>query len=164
MLNTAFVLGISMAPRRSRRWLVAVTYTVMLTLSTVILLVPSWRTPRAFMPASMTFCLSCWLVFRKLVKQAGPLDMRGGKLINLGLVPRWRDQEELDERDVATRNAACFEAYRVLALYAIFIFAATWFYLDLQNADALKVLQSVIMPGYGLALTLPPGCAPMVGT
>jgi len=155
MLNTRLVLGISMAPRKSRRWLVAITYAVMLALSLTILAVPSWRSSNGWAVASMSFYLECWLVFRKLVKQAGPLDIRGGRLIRLGLAPTWRDQGEPDERDVAMRDAACFEAYRVLACYAIIIYAVTWLFLDLRSALTVTVLKLVTLPIWGLALTLP---------
>ncbi len=106
MLRTPIVLGISMAPRKSRRLFVALTYSVMLALAVVTLIVPSWRDRFAgWATASGAFSLVCLLVFGKLVKQTGPLDIRGGELTSLVLTSRRRDQDQPDEREVAIRNA-----------------------------------------------------------
>jgi hypothetical protein len=156
MLRTPIVLGISMAPQRSRRIFVALTYAVLLALAVVTLIVPSWRDRFAgWVTASGAFSLVCLLVFGKLVKQTGPLDIRGGELTSLGLISRRRDQDQPDEREVAIRNAACFAAYRVLALYSIAIYSAAWFSFDLRASVAVKVLELLTMPLLGMALTLP---------
>jgi len=162
MLRTPTVLGISMAPRKSRRLFVAVTYAVMLALTVTILIVPPWRDKsEGWIIASGTFLGVCSLVFTSLVKQTGPLDIHGGELISLGLAPRRRNQDEPDEREVAIRNAACFQAYRVLALYVITIFTAAFFFdaaflaFDLRTSVAVKVLEVLAMPLLGMALTLP---------
>jgi hypothetical protein len=156
MLRTPIVLGISMAPRKSRRLFVAVTYAVMLALAVTILNVPSWGDRFArWGAASGAFALVCLLVFGKLVKQTGPLDIRRGNITSLGLAPRRRDENQPDEREVAIRNAACFEAYRVLALYSIAVYAATSLSFDLRASVAVKVLELLTMPLLGMALTLP---------
>ena len=156
MLRTPMVLGISMAPRKSRRLFVATTYGVMLALTSTFLIVPSWGNRiTGWVTSSCAFLLVCLLVFGRLVKQIGPLDGRGGEIISLGLVRRRRDQDQPDERDVAVRNAACFGAYRVLALYSIAIYSAAWFSFDLRASVAVKVLEVLTMPLLGMALTLP---------
>jgi len=156
MLRTPMVLGISMAPRKNRRLLVSVTYAVMLALALTIFIVPSWRDRSAgWMTASCGFASVCLLIFGTLVKQTGPLDIRGGDLISLGLVRRRRADNQPDERELTIRNAACFQAYRVLALYSIATFAAASFSFDLQASVAVKVLEVLAMPLLGIALTLP---------
>jgi len=156
MLRTPIVLGISMAPRKSRRIFVALTYAVMLALAVVTFIVPSWPDRFArWVAASGGFCLVCLLVFGKLVKQAGPLDIRGGELTSLVLTSRRRDQDQPDERDLAIRNAACFAAYRVLALYSLIVYSATFLSFDLPPLVGVKVLELLTMPLLGMALTLP---------
>jgi hypothetical protein len=146
-----------MAPRKNRRLLVAVTYAVMLALTETVLGVPYWgnRIGIAWLCAGVAFYLVCSVVFGKLVKQTGPLDIRGGGLTSLGLVPRRRDMDEPDERDVAIRNAACFQAYRVLALYSIVIWLARFLSFDLSVSVAVKVLELLTMPLLTMAITLP---------
>jgi hypothetical protein len=58
-----------------------------------------------------------WKIFRDLV---GEMEMvrRPAKPLSLGLSYK-RDQDAPDERDIAVRNAAYFQAYRVLAYYSI---------------------------------------------
>jgi hypothetical protein len=128
----------------------------MLALTVTILIVPSWRDRvTGWMTASCAFLLVCSLVFGKLVKQTGPLDVRGRGLMSLGLAPRRRDPDQPDERDMAVRNAACFSAYRVLALYSLAIYSATCLSFDLRASVAVKVLELLTMPLLGMALTLP---------
>lgn len=153
MLRTPQVFGISMARRKSRRFLVAFTYAVMLALALTICIVPSSRDRGMF--AGSAFALVCLLVFGKLVQQTGPLDLRGGEILSLGLVRRRHAQDEPDEREVAITNAACFQGYRVLALYSIMVYAATWLSFDVPASAGVKVLELLTMPLLGMALTLP---------
>ena len=79
MLRTPMVLGISMAPRKSRRIFVGSRMSVMLALTSTFLIVPSWRKSiTGWVTSSCAFLLVCLLVFSRLVKQIGPLDVRGG--------------------------------------------------------------------------------------
>jgi len=146
-----------MALRKNRRLFVAVTYAVMLALTVTILIVPSWgnRFATVWMTAGGAFFLACWVVFGKLVKQTGPLDIRGGEITSLGLVPRRRDKDEPDEREAAIRNAACFQAYRVLALYSIIIWLALELSFGLSASAAIKLLELLTMPLLGMVFTLP---------
>jgi hypothetical protein len=145
-----------MAPRKSRRFLVAFTYAVMLALALTIRIVPSFRDRFAgWMFASGAFAFMCLSVFSMLVKQTGPLDLRGGELIALGLVRRRRGQDQPDEREVAIRNAACFQAYRVLALYSLAVYIAASLIFELPTSVAVRVMEVLAMPLLGMALTLP---------
>jgi hypothetical protein len=146
-----------MAPRKNRRVFVAITYASMLGSTLTVLIVPSWRNrfETGWVIASNASYLLCWLVFGTLVKQIGPLDTRGGELTSLGLAPRRRNQDQLDEREVVVRNAACFEAYRVLALYSIAIYFAAWVSFELRASVAVKILELLTMPLLAMALTLP---------
>jgi hypothetical protein len=82
--------------------------------------------------------------------------MHGGELASLGLEPRRRRREdEPDERDIAVRNSAYFEAYRALAVYSIAVWVASPLFLALKASTAARGLQLLIMPLLAMALTLP---------
>jgi hypothetical protein len=81
-------------------------------------------------------------------------------LTSLGLAPnRRRNKDEPDEREVAVRNAACFEAYRALAVYSFAIGLAIWaawpLFISLNASTVVRVLQLLFMPLLAMALTLP---------
>lgn len=160
MLRTPAVLGLSMAPRRNRRLFVTFIYGIMLTITVAILVVPAWgdRVNIVWGSAAMSFYLVCWLAFRGLVDEQTalpPPERRWGRMISLGLAARRRDLDELDEREVAIRNAAHFRAYRVLTWYMIIIWTATWFSFDLSASGGVRGLQLFIMPLWGMVGTLP---------
>ncbi len=160
MLRTPAILGISMAPRKNRRFFVAFTYAIMLAIAVTTLLVPSWGSDFAiaWMIASLSFYLVCWLAFRGLVEDetaVPPPRRRWGGIISLGLAPRRRDLDELDERELVTRNSAHFRAYRVLTWYMIIIWTGTYLSFDLSASAAVRVLGLLVMPLWGMVLTLP---------
>jgi hypothetical protein len=91
-----------------------------------------------------------------LVKDTVLPEVHGGELISLGLAPRRRrGEDEPDEREVAVRNAAYFEAYRVLAMYSIAAWVAWPFIFLLRASTAVQVLLLLTMPLLAMALTLP---------
>ena len=158
MLRTPVILGISMATRRNRRLLVAVTYAPLLALTVTLVIVPSWGKHHIWPWAANACFVVGFAVFMRLVKQPGPLDPQSprGAMTSLGLAPRhYRAEDEPDEREVEVRNAAYFAAYRVLALYSIAIWLVTQLSFDLSASTAVRVLQLLIMPLLAMALTLP---------
>jgi len=95
-----------------------------------------------------------------LVKDTVLPELRGGGLTSLGLAPnRRRNKDEPDEREVAVRNATCFEAYRALAVYSFAIGLAIWaawpLFISLNASTVVRVLQLLFMPLLAMALTLP---------
>jgi hypothetical protein len=158
MLRTPVILGISMATRRNRRLLVAVTYAPLLALTVTLVIVPSWGKHHIWPWAANACFVVGFAVFMRLVKQPGPLDPQSprGAMTSLGLAPRhYRAEDEPDERDVEVRNAAYFAAYRVLALYSVGIWVVAFLTLDLGGPVTAKVLQLFSLPLPAMALTLP---------
>lgn len=151
MLRTPVILGLSMVRRKNRRWLVAVTYAALLALILVVTVIRPWSLA---LNSRVWLLLLCAFVsrgvFGRLVKQT-LYTRRWGETISLGLAPTpYRDDDEPDERELAVRNAAYFEAYRVLALYSFLLVMLT-----LSGSSAASVLTPVAMPLLVLALTLP---------
>ena len=123
MLRTPVIFGVSMVRQKNRRWLVAATYAA-------LLMVMATFSVARFRDVRLDFLI--WIilavvlvsrgVFGSMVKQM-MLTRRWDETISLGLAARpHRDEDQLDEREQAVRNAAYFEAYRVLALYCFFLF------------------------------------------
>ena len=81
MLRTPVILGISMAARKNRRLLVAATYAPLLAFTVTLVLIPSWgkHLGSIWVGAGNACFLVSWGVFSRLVKQLGPLDLRGGR-------------------------------------------------------------------------------------
>lgn len=154
MLRTPAVLGFSMAPRKSRRFLVAVTYAVMLALVAAIAAI---LPPRMFWLCILPFAYNVIsrAVFGKLVKDTVLPEIHGGELTSLGLKSRRQRREEPDEREVAVRNSAYFKAYRVLAVYSIALWVAWPFCFSLAASAAIRALLMLIVPILAMALTLP---------
>ena len=151
MLRTPLILGVSMVRRENRRLLVAITYATLLVL---VLALNAFRAWNQGMNVSTWLLLAVVLVsrgvFGSLVKPT-LLMRQWDETISLGLAPmRHRGEDELDERELAVRNAAYFQAYRVLALYS-FLFVPFL----LSGAIGSRVLPLIAMPLLVLALTLP---------
>jgi len=159
MLRTPIILGISMAPRKSRRLLVAFTYAVMLALmATVIIVFPSGRPQMDalwFCVLPLAYNIVSRAIFGRLVKDTVLPEIHGGEMTSLGLTHRRRDEDEPDEREVAVRNSAYFSAYRALALYSIALWAAWPLFLRMRTSTAAPVLLMLTMPLLAMALTLP---------
>lgn len=158
MLRTPAFLGFSMERRNNRRLLVATTYAIFLVLmATVIIILPSGRQPNAvWMCLVLAYNVVSRAILGRLVKDTVLPELRGGGLTSLGLAPgRRRGEDEPDEREVAVRNAAHFEAYRALAVYSIAIWVASPIFISLTASTAVRGLQLLIMPLLAMALTLP---------
>jgi hypothetical protein len=158
MLKAPSFLGFSMVRRNNRRLLVAVTYAAFLALMvTAIIILPS-RGLHAivWMCLILAYNLISRAIFGRLVKDTVLPEMRGGEMTSLGLTPtRRRTEDEPDERDVAVRNAAYFEAYRALAVYSIVVWVASPLVFELNASTAVRLIQLIAMPLVVIALTLP---------
>jgi hypothetical protein len=160
MLKTPEVLGFSMVHRNHRRWLVVVTYVTFLALMAALtIILPPMR------GQSGTVMMMCLIlaynvvsrgVFGGLVKDTVLPEVRGGEMTSLGLTPaRRRGEDEPDERDVAVRNAAYFQAYRAVAVYSMVVWVASAMVYEVSASTALRLIQLVTMPLVAMALTLP---------
>jgi len=78
-------------------------------------------------------------------------------MTSLGLTsgPR-RSEDDLDERELAVRNAAYFTAYRVVAVYSIIAWMALICSFDLSASIALPLRLWLFIPLLTMTLTLPP--------
>ncbi len=127
MLNTPAILGISMAPQKNRRLLVAVTYTIFVAFEGILLMMPSWvhelgPLGRQFfdLAGMMLILVPRWYWFPKLTKVT-PLGGRptSVEITRLGLTPGPHDPYDPDEREVAIRNAAYAQAFRFIIILRI---------------------------------------------
>ena len=161
MLGTPVFLGFSMVRRDSRRRLVVVTYAILLALMAVMIVVsPSAPRTRA---AGVAWCLvlaynvASWSIFGRLAKDTVLPQIRGGEITSLGLTPRRRRaDEDLDERELAVRNAAYYTAYRAVAAYSIVAWMALIYSFELSASTALLLAEWLVMPLLAMVLTLPP--------
>jgi hypothetical protein len=162
MLRTPVFLGFSMVRRDSRRRLVVVTYAILVALMAVMTVV-SRSAPRtrvagfascfAFAIAFNAVSLS---IFGKLAKDTVLPQIRGSEITTLGLTPQPRREDDLDERELAVRNAAYFKAYRVVAVYSIIAWMALICSFDLSASVALSLRLWLFIPLLTMILTLPP--------
>lgn len=158
MLRTPAILGFSMVSQSNRRLLVGTIYATFLALmATVIIILPPGRQQNAvWMCLVLAYNVVSRAVFGKLVKDTVLPEIYGGELTSLGLAPRRRrGEDQPDEREVAVRNGAYFEAYRVLAVYSVAVWLLSPSFLLLSGATAVRVLLVLTMPLLAMALTLP---------
>jgi hypothetical protein len=162
MLKTPEILGFSMARRGSRRRLVVVTYVILLAFMAVMIVAPRLAPRRraAGFVSGFAFGIAfnvVWLVILgKLAKDTVLPLIHGGEMTSLGLTPQPRREDDLDERELAVRNAAYFKAYRVVAVYAIIAWMALICSFDLRASIALSLRVWLFIPLLTMALTLPP--------
>lgn len=153
MIRTPAVFGLSLVRQGTRRVLLAAIYFVLLAviLSCAVVFPAAgglgWILP-------FGFSLVAWEFLRRMVEGAFFPEWRPGELMGLGLARRPR-RDQPDERDVAVRNAAGFQTYRVLALYAILLWLALPALLHLSSSAALHALEELFLPLPAIALTLP---------
>lgn len=159
MLRTPVILGIPMVRRRNRRLLVAATYAALLVVMATLGVARSRGMDIWAGWILLAVVLVSRGVFGSMAKQMIWLTRRWHHPISLGLAARpQRNEEELDEREQAVRNAAYFEAYRVLALYCFFLFpflvssSFELFWSSALGRVALPLLGTLLL---GIAWTLP---------
>ena len=163
MLTAPTFLGFSMVPRNNRRRLVVIVYAILIALVAAAgIIFPSVRylRGRALAISSsmvLAYCVVSWSIFGKLAKDTVLPQTCGRKMTSLGLSPRRRRAEDdLDEREVAVRNAAYFAAYRAVAVYSYFLWMACAFSCVLSAPIALLLLQLLVVPLLAMVFTLPP--------
>jgi len=147
-----------MASRSNRRILVVLTYLFLLGLMAAVLIVLPLGDPldAAWMCVILAYVLVSRAVFGRLVKDMVLPEIRLGQIAGLGLEPRPnRNKDELDEREVAVRNAAHFDAFRWLAIYSIGVWIALPFFSFLSASEVIRVLQLASAPTLAMAYTLP---------
>jgi hypothetical protein len=164
MLRTPEVLGFSMVRRNHRRWLVVVTYATLLALLAVTTVVsPSLPRPiGGRFPSAIWFLfVLCFvmsqLIFGKLAKDMVLPQIGGGEMTSLGLTPQpGRSEADLDERELAVRNAAYVAAYRAVAVYSVFASVALLLSSGLSASTARLLLLWLFILLVGMIFTLPP--------
>jgi len=162
MLGTPVFLGFSMVRRGSRRRLVVVTYAILLALMAVMIVVPRLapRTRAAGFASCLAFVIAfnavSLSIFGRLAKDTVLPLIHTGEITSLGLTSRRRSEADLDERELAVRNAAYFTAYRVVAVYSIIAWMALIYSFELSASIALSLMLWLFIPLLTMILTLPP--------
>jgi hypothetical protein len=161
MLRSPAFLGFSMVRRSSRRRLVAVVYAILLGLmaAAIIIFPLAGHQGRGLALAScmlVVYPVVSWSIFGKLARETVLPGMHGGEMTSLGLMLRRRAEDELDEREVAVRNAAYFAAYRAVAVYSYILLIALIYSSGLRASVAFPLLQLLVVPLLAMVLTLPP--------
>ena len=159
MLRTPVIFGVSMVRQKNRRWLVAATYAALLVVMATLSVARSRDVRFGVLTCIiLAVVLVSRGVFGSMVKQM-MLTRRWDETISLGLAARpHRDEDQLDEREQAVRNAAYFEAYRMLALYCFFLFpllVSSSFELFWSSSLGRVALPLSGMLLFGIAWTLP---------
>jgi len=162
MSNTPTILGISMAPQKNRRMLVAVTYTILVAFAAVFVIMPSWvrelgpLSRQFFVLAGMLLILAPrWFWYPKLTKLTPFGQQRSVEMTRLGLTPGPRDPCDPDERQVAIRNAAYYQASRFVIYYSIGLFWTFMFSDHLNRATADRVMTFLLLLLFLVASSLP---------
>jgi hypothetical protein len=151
-----------MVRRKSRRRLVVVTYAILLALMAVTIVVPRLapRTRAAGFVWGFAFGLAfitvAFLIFGKLAKDTVLPQIRVDEVTSLGLTPRPRSEYDLDERELAVRDAAYVTAYRAVAVYSVFASVALVFSSELSASTARLLLGLLVILLVGMIFTLPP--------
>lgn len=164
MLRSPAFLGFSMVRRSSRRRLVVVTYAILLALLAVTTVVsPSLPRPiGGRFPSAMWFLfVTCFvvsqLILGKLAKDMVLPEIRGGEITSLGLTHLpGRSEADLDERELAVRNAAYVTAYRAVAVYMVFASLALACSCELSASAARLLIGWLFILLVGMVFTLPP--------
>jgi hypothetical protein len=157
MLNTPRILGMSMAPQKNRRSFVIATYAILVAVVAIILTLPPlggrvrlmWL---LFVP--LAYNVVSYAVFGKLVRPT-VLTPRGGEMTSLGLTPKRRDPDEPDERELAVRNAAHYQAFRVAAVYGFFVWVSIASFWHLNGPRVVLLVLLLVMPLLTILFTLP---------
>lgn len=156
MLDQPMMRDISIASQKKRRLLVTATYTVLVAVLAVIAVKPSFLSEIGELGRQL-LVIAVGLVpilFFYLAK----LPIPGGSSIEmtrLGLTPGPRDPDDLDERQVATRNAAHYQAFRFVFWYSLVLLIASVLMDDLNPATARRLMVTLTMLLFFVVWTLP---------
>jgi len=157
MLNTPKILGISMAPQKNRRVLLTVMYAVLLAIAAAII-VPTWA---ARIPVVSVLVISFALyaliqirVFPKLLK-VSEFGNRTGAMIVHGMKPGSPEMEEIDEREMAVRNLAHLQAFRIIHLYSVLIVIVFFLWYELDATTIFRFAAIALLLLQLMTFTLP---------
>lgn len=160
MLNQPMIRDVSIASQKKRRLLVAATYTVAVAFAAVILIRPSWihesgSLGRFFLLLVVApFVGVVPILFSYLAKL--PLPLTGsGEMTRVGLKPEPRDPDDLDECQLAIRNAAHYQAFRFVIVYSSVLFIASMFFGYLNDATAHRLIVALAMLLFFMVWSLP---------
>lgn len=156
MLNTQKILGISMAPQKNRRLLVTTTYATLAACVLAILIVPPWgdRTQAAWLLIlPIVDLMLSRAVLGKLVKRA-IFPYRKVEITSLNLSSKW-DSENPDERELAIRNGAHYQAFRAVAAYCLFVWCGVLGLRFLSGPNAALLMLLLVTPLLAMLFTLP---------
>ncbi len=152
MSDTPTILGISMAPQKNRRLLVVVTYTIFVAFEGILLMMPPWVHElgpfgrQFFVLAGVGLVLTPlhWLT---VLTKVTPLGGRptSVEITRLGLTPGPRDPYDPDEREVVIRNAAYYQAFRVVIIYSFLLFLAPDFLRHLSDSTAQHWMKALLL-------------------
>ncbi len=129
MIDDQTFLGIPMARRKNRRWLVAITYALVLACETAgpTLALEGWTSrgwALAWSQLAMISLLVPWIIFGRRITTR-MWGMFGHRIPDLGLSPSAAERTEPDERESMVRDAAYRKAYWIVAncvpLFALFV-------------------------------------------
>lgn len=157
MLNTPTILGISMASQKNRRSFVIATYAILAAVVAIILTLPPlvgrirlmWL---LFLPLAYT--VVSYEVFGKLIRPTLG-GVRSNELTSLDLGSRRRDQDEPDERELAIRNAAHYQAFRAATVYGFILWILILLLWHLRRPTVILLVLLIAMPLLTILLTLP---------
>jgi hypothetical protein len=162
MSNTPTILGISMAPQRNRRLLVAVTCTIVVAFIAVFAVMSSWVRELGplgyqsfFLAGVLLILVPRWFWFPKLTKLTPFGQQRSVEMTRLGLTPGPRDPCDPDERQVAIRNAAYYQAFRVVIIYSFLLFLAPDFLHHLSDSTAQRWMRALLLLLIFIVCSLP---------
>jgi hypothetical protein len=163
MLRTPAFLGFSMVSRNNRRRLVAITYAILLVLMATLIIVSrlggrphGYPLAVAWWGLLLVHGLVSRTIFGRLAKETALPEPQGGELTSLSLTPQRRPRaDHLDERELAVRNAAYYEAYRALAFYSVLAWVALAAITESTASGVILVVQIIFMPVLAMAVTLP---------
>ena len=154
MFRTTTFAGISMTSQRNRRALVVVTY-ILLAIASVLLGVARGAKFQPIWIILVFSVVSQW-IFGSLVPQETLPPQRRSEPIDLGLAASGpRPDPPPDEREISERNNAHFLAFRVVAVYSLFVFMIIASMQDQSFFIRLSTLQVFAAILSVLVLTLP---------
>jgi hypothetical protein len=146
MRDKLSLLGMNMAPRRNRRWLVAITYLALIAIWIVTSTLAGTRSEPA--PYAVMLMVTSLLVNGILFGGYGRwgLIKPFAMCIPSGLPTSWQN----DERELHRRDRMHFYSYRLVLAFLIFAF-----FLGTRPFQLPQLSHNLVLAGIVLGLTLP---------
>ncbi len=154
MFNTPKIPGVSMASRKNRRMFVMLTYAILVACFVAIPVVP-FRGSRIQAAWGLLFFLIYLIgnhfLFGSIIEPFIAYSLRNEEeLISLRSGPR---HHKPDERELAVRNAAHYQAFRVAAIYGLVVWVVIM--ASPTSSGSPVALSILIMPLLAMLWTLP---------